>query len=65
MKLCVSSVSVLAALVVHDFCVASESESLENVQVDESIERSVEAEEVVVVQRDGLELGVDVESISV
>ena len=60
-----ASVSVLATMGTHDFGVARQSESLEDVQVDESIQRSVEAEEVIVVQRDGLELGVHVEGISV
>lgn len=64
-KLVVSSVSELAALVVDDLGISSESQSLEDVHVDQSVQSAVQAKEVVVVERNRLENGVHVESIRV
>jgi len=50
-KLAMSSVSDLAALVVNDLRISSESQTLEDVHVDQSVESTVQAKEVVVVQR--------------
>ena len=60
-----SSVSELAALVVDDLGISSESQSLEDVHVDQSVQSAVQAKEVVVVERNRLENGVHVESIRV
>ena len=46
-----SSVSDLAALVVNYLRISSESQTLEDVHVDQSVESTVQAKEVVVVQR--------------
>jgi len=64
LKLGLSSVPVQARQVVDDLRVAGESQTLEDVQVDESVQRAVQAEEVVVVQRDRLQFGLSVERIS-
>ena len=64
-KLVVSSVSKLAAFVVDDLRISSESESLEDIHVDQSVQSAVQAKEVVVVQRNRLEQRVHVESIRV
>ena len=49
-KLVVSSVSELAALVVNDLRISSQSKSLEDVHVDQSVESTVKAKEVIVVE---------------
>ena len=64
-KLVVSSVSQLAEFVVDDLRISSQSQSLEDVHVDQSVQRAVQAKEVVVVERNRLEHGVHVESIRV
>ena len=64
-ELVVSSVSQLAEFVVDDLRISSQSQSLEDVHVDQSVQRAVQAKEVVVVERNRLEHGVHVESIRV